>query len=65
MIEQLPKQPRRAQRPDPNEIRAACPYCGDDVVSEIFYKPGVGYVIVWSCWNAMDETPTCSYRRIL
>lgn len=56
---------RREARPDPNDVRAVCPYCGSDVVSGVYYLNGSGFVIWWDCWEALGDAPTCTYRRPL
>lgn len=57
-------------RPDPKWIRGKCPVCGDDLVSNLYYLPGVRYlgspyVVMWECWSAMGEHPTCVFGRTL
>lgn len=52
-------------RPDPKWVRGKCPECGDDLVSNLYYIGGKGYLIVWECWGGMDDDPQCSYRRVL
>lgn len=56
---------RREKRPDPNDVRAACPCCGSDVVSHWFYVPSHGYVLRWLCWESMGDSPTCDYLRVI
>ena len=56
---------RQEQRPDADMIRAACPVCGSDIVSQVFYVQGRGYVIFWICWEFLQEVPSCDYRRAL
>lgn len=52
-------------RPDPEWVRGVCPECGDDLVSNLYYVGGKGYLIRWECWSAINETPTCTYRKVL
>lgn len=52
-------------RPDPAWTRGKCPVCGDDVVSNLYYIAGRGYLIRWECWSALRERPSCDYRRVL
>lgn len=54
-----------AGRPDPEWVRGVCPECGDDLVSNLYYVGGKGYLIRWECWSSLKETPTCSYRKVL
>jgi hypothetical protein len=52
-------------RPDPKWVRGKCPECGDDLVSNLYYIGGKGYLIVWECWGSLNEDPRCTYRRVL
>lgn len=52
-------------RPDPQWIRGTCPECGDDLVSNLYYVGGKGYLLVWECWSGLGERPSCCYRRVL
>ena len=52
-------------RPDPQWVRGTCPECGDDLVSNLYYVGGKGYLLVWECWNGLGERPSCCYRRVL
>lgn len=52
-------------RPDPKWVRGKCPECGDDLISNLYYVGGKGYVIMWECWGGMGDPPTCTYRRRL
>lgn len=54
-----------ANRPDPKWVRGNCPECGDDLVSNMYYVGGKGYLLCWECWSSLGENPTCSYRRVL
>lgn len=60
---------RRTERPDPDDVRGTCPVCGSEVVSGVFYIPGVNqkgaYCIVWSCWESEGSHPSCDYVRLL
>ena len=51
--------------PDPQDVRASCPYCSGHVVSNVYYVPGAGYVIFWECWESLKSEPSCNYRRVL
>lgn len=44
---------------DPRDLRGACPQCGANVVSRLFYVASRGYVTEWACWKA------CGYQRVL
>ena len=59
--------PRRTEDGRPNEewIRGRCPECGDDLVSNFYYIGGKGYLLVWECWDSLNENPQCGYRRVL
>jgi hypothetical protein len=61
--------PRKAERPDPQWVRATCPVCGEDVVSNCYYVGGKagGYIILWECWASLGDPSevTCDYRRVL
>jgi hypothetical protein len=52
-------------RPEPDWVRGRCPECGDDLVSNLYYIGGQGYLIVWECWASLRETGACEYRRVL
>ena len=52
-------------RPDPAWVRGRCPECGDDLVSNLYYIGGKGYLVRWECWSSIQENPTCSYRKVL
>jgi hypothetical protein len=56
---------RKPLQPDPVNVRGTCPYCGDLLVSNAYYQPGTGYVILIECWASLQpaELPTCKYRR--
>lgn len=56
---------RRQERPDTDWVRATCPSCGSEIVSNAYYVGGRGYVIIWECWESLGEAPTCDYRRRL
>ena len=63
----------RDGRPDPQWIRGRCPECGDDLVSNLYYIGGKGYILVWECWGSLggDAAATaagkdrCRYRKVL
>jgi hypothetical protein len=57
--------PSVSGRPDPQWVRGNCPECGDDLVSNMYYIGGKGYLIAWECWSSLMENPTCAYRRFL
>lgn len=59
--------PRRTDdgRPDPQWVRGRCPECGDDLVSNLYYIGGKGYVIRWECWGSLQENPQCHYKKVL
>ena len=52
-------------RPDPQWVRGRCPECGDDLVSNLYYIGGKGYLLVWQCWSSLGESPTCRYQKVL
>ena len=52
-------------RPDPQWVRGRCPECGDDLISNMYFSPGHGYIIRWECWSSKGESPQCSYQRVL
>jgi hypothetical protein len=56
---------RKPDRPDPDWVRGRCPVCDEEVVSNVYYIGGKGYIIVWECWASLGENPTCDYRRTL
>ena len=58
-------EPPRAKRPDPAWVRGRCPVCGDDVVSNLYYFGGKGYIVRWECWASLGEEPRCGYRKDL
>jgi len=60
-----PVRHEEGERPDPQSVRGRCPECGDDLVSNLYYVPGEGYLIVWSCWRSLAETPCCGYQKVL
>jgi hypothetical protein len=53
------------KRPDPAWVRGRCPLCGDDVVSNLYYYGGKGYLVRWECWSSLAEPATCGYRKDL
>ena len=55
----------RDDRPDPAWVRGRCPECGDDLVSNMYYIGGRGYLIRWECWNSLGEDPACRYYKVL
>ena len=58
--------PRRQEgRPDSDWVRGRCPECGDDLVSNLYYIGGKGYILVWECWASLGEQPACRYRKVL
>lgn len=53
-------------RPEPEWIRGWCPKCGRaELVSNIYYVAGRGYLVLWECWDAVQGAATCDYRRVL
>ncbi len=53
-------------RPNPDWVRGKCPDCGDDLVSNMYYIGGRGYVLAWECWTALThDNADCAYRRVL
>lgn len=52
-------------RPHPDWVRGRCPECGDDLVSNLYYTGGKGYLLVWECWNSLQEDARCKYRKVL
>jgi hypothetical protein len=60
-----PQVAREGGRPDPNWVRGRCPECGDDLVSNMYYIGGQGYLMCWECWGSLGENPQCHYRRVL
>jgi hypothetical protein len=52
-------------RPDPKWVRGRCPECGEELVSNMYYIGGKGYLLVWECWSSLGEQPQCCYRRVL
>jgi len=54
------------ERPRPEWVRGRCPECGDDLVSNLYYIGGQGYVIYWECWSSFPLThtaPKCKFRK--
>jgi hypothetical protein len=56
---------RENGRPDPEWVRGKCPVCGDDLVSNLYYVGGKGYLVRWECWASLGESPKCEYSRVL
>lgn len=52
-------------KPHEDWVRGTCPECGEPLISNMTYVGGRGYLVVWECWGAMAEQPTCTYRRVL
>lgn len=52
-------------RPDPEWVRGRCPKCGDDLVSNLYYVGGRGYLLKWECWGTTKAPATCDYRKVL
>ena len=57
--------PTTPERPDPRYVRGQCPVCGEEIVSRVLYTGSAGYRIIWECWAAQGEAPTCDWRRVL
>lgn len=55
----------RDGRPDPGWVRGRCPECGDDLISNLYYIGGKGYILCWECWGSLGENPQCRYRKVL
>jgi hypothetical protein len=53
------------ERPAPQSVRGRCPECGDDLVSNLYYIAGEGYLIRWECWSSLSEEPACRYQKVL
>lgn len=51
--------------PDPSFIRGKCPKCGGDLVSNLYYIGGRGYVLRYECWGSLVDPTTCDYKRTL
>lgn len=51
--------------PDSQWVRGACPVCGQPLVSNCYYIPGKGYLILHQCWASLGENPTCDYQKVL
>ena len=60
-----PKTLRSDDRPQPEWVRGRCPECGDDLVSNLYYIGGKGYLLTWECWSSLGEAPRCHYRKVL
>jgi hypothetical protein len=56
---------RENGRPDPEWVRGKCPVCGDDLVSNLYYVGGKGYLVRWECWASLGKDPQCEYSRVL
>ena len=56
---------RSDDRPQPEWVRGRCPECGDDLVSNLYYIGGKGYLLTWECWSSLGEAPRCHYRKVL
>jgi hypothetical protein len=56
---------RENGRPDAEWVRGKCPVCGDDLVSNLYYVGGKGYLVRWECWSSLGEDPNCEYSRVL
>jgi hypothetical protein len=52
-------------RPDPKRVRGRCPECGEELVSNMYYLGGKGYLLVWECWASLADEPVCCYRRVV
>lgn len=52
-------------RPHPDWVRGRCPECGDDLISNMYFVYGRGYLLCWECWGSRGENAACSYRRVL
>ena len=53
------------ERPQPEWVRGRCPECGDDLVSNLYYIGGKGYLLTWECWGSLGKDPKCHYRKVL
>lgn len=52
-------------RPRPEVVRGICPQCGGELVSNIYYVGGKGYLRRIECWESLGSAPKCGYRRVL
>ena len=52
-------------RPKPSAVRGRCPECGEELVSNLYYIGGQGYLMVWECWASLGENAQCTYRCVL
>jgi len=58
----LPADP--PDRPHPDWVRGHCPQCGGELVSNIYYVGGKGYLRRLECWESLGTAPTCAYHRV-
>ena len=54
-----------SDRPKPEWVRGTCPKCSEPLVSNCYYKGGVGHFIAHECWASLQDNPTCDYRKVL
>jgi len=59
--------PPRTPSPDPALIRGRCPLCSREVVSELVFVAGRGYLVWWRClgYDAAADEPLCRWRKVL
>jgi hypothetical protein len=52
-------------RPRPEWVRGRCPECGDELVSNLYYVGGRGYLVRWECWASLRNDPQCGFYKVL
>jgi hypothetical protein len=52
-------------RPRPEWVRGRCPECGEELVSNLYYVGGRGYLVRWECWASLKENPPCTFYKVL
>jgi len=52
-------------RPRPEWVRGRCPECGDELVSNLYYVGGQGYILRWECWNSLRDDAQCGFYKVM
>lgn len=67
MEEELVSEPvkKTGDRPDPEWVKGVCPLCGDDVVHNLYWIGGKGYLNRAECWSSLGSEPKCNYYKVL
>jgi hypothetical protein len=51
--------------PPKEVVRGLCPMCGGEVIANLYYVQGKGYILMYECVGSLREEQVCDYRRVL